>query len=566
MRNLNNFSLLTVLLGAMQVLMSASITRVPPRPVKSIPRPKYRSDWHHEQFEHLYSASIQPGAQSIFGYWCGPTLGGYCGSMSFDDINVNAVTHVPFAFAEITSDGTVSYTYDQGSVQQYNSSILIKQGVMAGLSVGGSATNADNCLNNIGNCVATLCATLEYYERLGSPFYFVDSDFEKPYMAQMTNLITFWRQFHEQCPGYLITMAPECAYLQLNCLPAYPGCTYCDTYVSVVNTLGPGDPDEGEEGDNIIYKFNLQSYNNGGCSINYQMGQVGFYNDVARTWMTPCENSEYLGLAAQPEILGIGFLGANADGVGYAEPAVVTQSLQVVNQNFNTNAGAMFWDTLTDYRNVEGRWVTSNAMAAAAPTGSAAPTPLPTSKPSMPTQMPSFLPSISPSIVPTTLSPSFRPTFTPTISLPPTWAPSGQPTGQPSSDPTAMPSIPSSSPTFQPTSEEAAAHMSGLVIALICMGCVAAGLILIYFGYLAYQKNAKKEEYQSLPTNDAPTKNSLRINIYGMFSACLSKENKAEAKARSTRISQHFNPGVEPLLSGRERRKEKKVSHACVIS
>lgn len=353
----------------------------------NLPRPRARSDWHHEQFQKLHLASLESNTQTNFGYWCGPTMGGYCGSMSFNDINTAAVTHVPFAFASITTDGAVSYVYDQGSVAQYNSSILIQQGVMAGLSLGGSGTDANNCLNNIDNCVATLGETLEYYENQGSPFYFVDSDFEKPQdEAQMQNLITFWLTFNAKYPGYLITMAPECAYLW--CGSA--GWPY-NSYVSVINELGP-------YGANIIYKINAQSYNNW-CS-NSPAGTAEFFEDVATTWITACPSTGYLGLEKNPEIFGLGVLAANKDGDGYAAPSIVTAALQWIGETYGTYNG-MFWDTMTDLSN---DWKISNAITAAGSQESFNPSIFPTL---FPTRLPSFSLNLSE-------SPTIVPTFMPT--------------------------------------------------------------------------------------------------------------------------------------------------------
>ena len=393
---------LTLFLGAQDVVVSASAYSKSPYSSVTLPRPKGRSDWHHEQFQKLYLASLDPQAQTNFGYWCGPTLGGYCGSTSFDDINTNAVTHALFAFASITPDGTVSYEYDQGSVQQYNSSILIAKGTMAGLSLGGSGTDADNCLENIDNCVTTLGKTLGYYESVGSPFYFVDSDFEKPKdVQQMQNLITFWTMFNEQFPGYLITMAPECAYLWCGAA-SWP----YNSYVPVINALGP-------YGANIIYKINAQSYNNW-CSYS-PAGTAQFFEDVATTWITACPSTGYQGLESNPEIFGLGVLAADKDGDGFASPSIVAEALQWIGGTYGSYNG-MFWDTLTD---LENNWIISNGIASAAPKGSVTPTNFPTSH--APTRYPTNAPS----------SPTGQPTGNPT-------SPTGQPSGAPSASPTVM--------------------------------------------------------------------------------------------------------------------------------
>lgn len=401
-----------------------------------LPRPKGRSDWHHEQFQQLYLASLEPGAQTNFGYWCGPTIGGYCGSMSFNDINTAAVTHVPFAFASITSDGTVSYDYDQGSVQQYNSSILIKKGTMAGLSLGGSGTPADNCLAHIDNCVATLGKTLEYYENVGSPFYFVDSDFEQPTNEQqMQNLITFWLTFNAQFPGYLITLAPECAYLWCGAA-SWP----YNAYVPVVNELGP-------YGKNIIYKINAQSYNNW-CS-NADAGTAQFFEDVATTWIEACPSTGYLGLERDAGIFGLGVLAADKDGNGYAAPSIVIQALQSIGATYGSYNG-MFWDTITDLGN---SWQISNAIEAAAPAASAKPTAAPTTH------------------VPTTPIPTRMPTTaTPT---------------------TATPTAPTGQPTLKATSEKGT--NKGFVDTAVGQGVIYGGSAFLlsvagYFGYKKYQE------------------------------------------------------------------------------
>ena len=439
MRSPNYITVLTLFLGFLNYLSKASAV---------LPRPKGRSDWHHEQFQKLHSASLELGAQTNFGYWCGPTIGGYCGSMSFSDINTNAVTHVPFAFASITPSGTVSYEYDQGSVQQYNSSILINQGVMAGLSLGGSGTPADNCLANIDTCVTTLGKTLEYYENMGSPFYFVDSDFEQPSnAAQMQNLITFWLTFNAQFPGYLITMAPECAYLWCGAA----GWPY-NSYVPVMNELGP-------YGKDIIYKINAQSYNNW-CS-EAPAGTAAFFQDVATTWITACPSTGYLGLENNAGIFGLGVLAADQDGQGYAAPSVVTQSLQNIGAEYNTYNG-MFWDTFTDLGN---SWQISNAIAAATPKSSAAPT---------------FAVTAKPSATPTTS----MPTVAPTTAAPSTAKPTAL-TVQPTSNPTPKERVQQSQGFFDTTEEKVT--VAGIV--------VVAGL-LGFFAHKQYEKS--KGEYQPL--------------------------------------------------------------------
>lgn len=406
MRSPNYITVLTLFLGLLGYLSRVSAYSKSAYSSVALPRPAGRSEWHHEQFQKLYLASLEQSAQTNFGYWCGPTIGGYCGSKSFDDINTDVVTHVPFAFASITSDGTVSYEYDQGSVQQYNSSILIRKGSMAGLSLGGSGTPADNCLSdsNRPNCVMTLGKTLGYYESIGSPFYFVDSDFEQPKDAQqMQNLIAFWLEFNQAFPGYLITMAPECAYLWCGAAN-WP----YNAYVPVINALGP-------YGKNIIYKINAQSYNNW-CS-NSPAGTAQFFEDVATTWIEACPSTGYLGLENNAEIFGLGVLGADKDGDGYAAPSIVTQALQSIGTTYGSYNG-MFWDTITDYGN---SWQISNAIKAAAPIGSPTPSAAPTTTvPTTPTS--TRMPTTG---VPTTLQPTVEPTtVNPTAPTePPTWAP-----------------------------------------------------------------------------------------------------------------------------------------------
>ena len=342
MKSLDTMTLLTVFLVFLRGLNKAAT---------ALPQPKHRSNEHHHSFQKLYSASIAPGVQTNFAYWCGPTLGGYCGSMSFDDINLQAVTHVAFAFATISAQGVVSYTYDQGDVQNYNSSQLIQQNIMPGLSLGGSGTPAHYCLDNIDTCVATLGKTLEYYESVGSPFHFVDSDFEQPQNTeQMQRLITFWLTFNAQFPGYLITMAPECAYLWCGEAP-WP----YNAYVPVMNQLGP-------YGKDILYKVNAQAYNNW-CSY-APAGTEEFFNAVATTWITACPATGYLGLEKNPNLFGLGVLAANEDGDGYAPPAIVTAALVAIGEQYSTNRNGMFWNTKTD---AENNYVISKAMAAAAP-------------------------------------------------------------------------------------------------------------------------------------------------------------------------------------------------------
>lgn len=460
MKSIRNFAVLTLFLTFLSQLSKAFSSSKSSYSSVKLRRPAGRSDWHHQQFQKLHLASLEPGAQTNFGYWCGPTIGGYCGSMNFDDINTAVVTHVPFAFASIATDGIVSYEYDQGSVQQYNSSILINQGVMAGLSLGGSGTDANNCLNNIDNCVTSLGKTLEYYENVGSPFYFVDSDFEKPENeAQMQNLITFWLTFNAQFPGYLITMAPECAYLWCGAAN-WP----YNSYVPVVNQLGP-------YGANIIYKINAQSYNNW-CS-NSAAGTAQFFEDVATTWIEACPSTGYLGLENQADIFGLGVLAANKDGDGYAAPAVVTEALQSIDKAYGTSNG-MFWDTLTD---LENGWIISNGIAAAAPEVSFAPTIEATAVPTAPTQQPTEVPT----------HPTAEPTVAPT-------APTQQPTPQPTVDNGKQ------SETFL----DSAAGIGTIVAAgFVGTALLGAAGFFVYKGRVAQQNNADTAEVSQPLVNNA---------------------------------------------------------------
>ncbi len=464
----NNITVLTLLLGLLGHLVKVAAYSKSAYSSLTLPRPAGRSDWHHEQFQKLYLASLEVGAQTNFIYWCGPTLGGYCGSTSFDDINTDAVTHTTFAFTLITSDGTVSYDYDQGSVQQYNSSILIEKDIMAGLALGGSGTPADNCLDNIDNCVATLGKTLEYYENIGSPFYFVDSDFEQPTNAQqMQNLITFWLTFNAQFPGYLITMAPECAYLW--CGEAnWP----YNAYVPVINELGP-------YGKNIIYKINVQAYNNW-CSYS-EAGTVQFFVDVSKTFIVACPLTGHLGLEIAPSIFGLGVLAANKDGDGYATGPTVTSAIQVIEENHGSSNG-MSWNSLTDAENSH---EITYAIKAAAPK--------PVDSSPKPTQ--------ALTAAPTTGAPK---SVAPTTGASKTVAPmTGAPTVEPSS--TAVPTVPTEQPTLKPTSDKNPdeSPINSRTISIAAAG-VGIGVALSVTCFFTYNRccPARLVEYRSVETKN----------------------------------------------------------------
>jgi len=327
-------------------ILLSSINHILARANHTLLKPANRSQNLHEIFVALHAAAEE--AQTIFGYWCGSTAAGYCGSGDFSDINTDVVTHVPFAFASISSDGVVGLDYDGDGIDTKQ---LLNKGVIPGISLGGSGTNANNCLKNIDTCVTTLGQTLTAYEQANSPFFFVDSDFESPEdETQMQNLITFLITFNNQYPEYQITMAPECAYLW--CGEA--GWPY-NAYVPVINELGPSGAD-------ILYRINVQAYNNW-CSLTASAGEQQFNEDVASTFIQPCQATGYLGLESDPKIFGLGVLGADADGDGYNPPDVLSSSLAAINETYGTK-NAMFWDTLTDYNNEDyGKWATSNAMS-----------------------------------------------------------------------------------------------------------------------------------------------------------------------------------------------------------
>ncbi|MAR84436.1 MAG: hypothetical protein CMF55_06575 [Legionellales bacterium] len=332
---MNNLKILTFL----SLFFCAAKGGVTQAPLK----PSSRSQGLHDQFVQLHDAAEQ--GSTVFGYWCGPTEGGYCGSTDFSDINVAAVTHAPFAFASISDQGYVSLNYDA----PIDTTQLLNQGVIPGISLGGAAANPNNCLDHIDTCVTTLGGVLETYEQLGSPFFFVDSDFESPEdSAQMDRLIQFWLAFRQQYPEYLITMAPECAYLWCGDA-SWP----YNAYVSVINQLGP-------YGADLIYRINVQAYNNW-CSLTASAGEQQFNEDVASTFVNACSQTGYLGLSNNTEIFGLGVLGANQDGEGYTPPETLASSLDAIDESFGTR-NAMFWDTLTDLNNRDGQWAISSAM------------------------------------------------------------------------------------------------------------------------------------------------------------------------------------------------------------
>ena len=332
---MNNLQILTIL--SLSVCPAKSGVTQPP------PKPSSRSQVLHDQFVRLHD-SAELG-NTVFGYWCGPTKAGYCGSTDFSDINVAAVTHAPFAFASISEQGEVSLEYDT----PVDTKQLLDQGVIPGISLGGAAANPNNCLDYIDTCVTTLGEVLETYEQLDSPFFFVDSDFESPEdSAQMDRLIQFWLAFREQYPEYLITMAPECAYLWCGDA-SWP----YNAYVSVINQLGPNGAD-------IIYRINVQAYNNW-CSLTANAGEQQFNEDVAKTFIEACPQTGYLGLPNRSEMFGLGVLGANEDGQGYTPPETLKKSLNAIDKSYGTRS-AMFWDTRTDLENQDGQWAISSTM------------------------------------------------------------------------------------------------------------------------------------------------------------------------------------------------------------
>ena len=311
-----------------------------------LPKPSSRSQVLHDKFVSLHNKAEQ--GQTVFGYWCGPTPAGYCGSSDFSDINMAAVTHVPFAFVWINENGEVSLNYDDA----IDTTQLLDQGIIAGMSLGGAAANPNNCLNHIDTCVTTLGELLTTYEQSNSPFFFVDSDFEKPEdQAQMDNLIKFWLAFRDQYPEYLISMAPECAYLW--CGDGGAVWPY-NSYVNVINQLGP-------HGADVLYRINVQAYNNW-CSMTANAGETQFNEDVAKTFIDPCPATGYLGLSNHTQKFGLGVLGSeDGDGDGYTTPEKLESSLDAIDAKYGTR-NAMFWDTRTDRNNPDGQWAISSAM------------------------------------------------------------------------------------------------------------------------------------------------------------------------------------------------------------
>ena len=332
---MNNLKILTIL--------SLSVSAAKGGVTQPLPKPSSRSQVLHDQFLRLHDAAEL--GNTVFGYWCGQTEGGYCGSTDLSDINVAAVTHAPFAFAFISDQGVVSLEYDA----PIDTKQLLDQGVIPGISLGGAAANPNNCLDHIDTCVTSLGDVLKTYEEKDSPFFFVDSDFESPEdSAQMDRLIQFWLAFRQQYPEYLITMAPECAYLWCGDA-SWP----YNAYVSVINQLGPAGAD-------IIYRINVQAFNNW-CSLTASAGEQQFNEDVASTFINPCPQTGYLGLKNNTKLFGLGVLGANEDGEGYTRPEVLKKSLAAINSTYGT-CNAMFWNTLTDTNNPDGRWAISSTM------------------------------------------------------------------------------------------------------------------------------------------------------------------------------------------------------------
>jgi chitinase len=278
-------------------------------------------------------------------YWCGPTVG--CGGQSqdFSDINPKA-NLVMVAFALVDAQGMPSFelngnmTPDQfkQAVKQLQTASTPKKVI---LSVGGQGAYWQGALDHPQTFTQGIATIINTYHFDG-----VDLDIEGSSLAtsdqaqQLIQLIASLRQQFKQTTdrNLLITVTPECTTV-VNTVPTIGG--GWNTMVPVIN-----------QAINNIDFIQVQAYNNN--PYGDTAGSATFFENIYKNWIAPFPTTnpvKYNGMPASKLLLGVPASSTAANQAYYPSPAVLTQVLQDLTQEYSDFGGIMTWDSHWDALN-----------------------------------------------------------------------------------------------------------------------------------------------------------------------------------------------------------------------